>query len=582
MAEEYVDIADHVFFVLTADKATAGELDRLGNIRTAGKPVTVLLNVKEKELDLVLDAPELVFDAKQLAEYKARINEYLERHFDVTAPQTIVYHAHAAFESNRAQSTERQRRLQQASGILDVEKALKYFLSHGALKAKLSAPRDLISSYVISVRQMLQQLATDCEALQNAVTDQESTLNRIFREMNQRALSLLEDLSVPYHTVNDKIPELVDDLIAAGKSARQLNKKWQSLLRSEGVESAAQHFVDSTCALLRAELEEASRIQAFDAHLDTTVEDGIFSKVDAIDDKEGSRRLLRAGVRTAGGLAAGLGAYALYNFWNPSGWLAAVGWLGVTAATYGGEVLTQRATDSWAASSRRDIQNHRSGIIKTLRDELWTHHRTQKQRCQTWLHRSFEQLREDVSVKKRGNYEDCVVLQELAVSVLGRLNKLEHAIQCDYLAHCIELTLGKQKGTKLRVERSVRNLGSGIKAVVSIRNSQHGSVTGLVGADRVQALSTLLEEPVALVTAGRSLAQQVAEALYPAHVLSDWVKVQKKRVVVAVPATERAHAMGQQGKNVRLASELVGSEIFIVRAGPSTAPKAEGGIHVHR
>ena len=77
MAEEFVERADHILFLLTDDKASATELEQFGSIRTQGKSVSVLLNVKaaDEDLDLLVESPEHVFKPAALAEHHQRISD---------------------------------------------------------------------------------------------------------------------------------------------------------------------------------------------------------------------------------------------------------------------------------------------------------------------------------------------------------------------------------------------------------------------------------------------------------------------------------------------------------------------------
>lgn len=57
MAERYIERCDHIFFLLSDDKATSSELDRFGYIQTQGKGITVLLNIKsfDEDIDLLVE-----------------------------------------------------------------------------------------------------------------------------------------------------------------------------------------------------------------------------------------------------------------------------------------------------------------------------------------------------------------------------------------------------------------------------------------------------------------------------------------------------------------------------------------------
>ena len=135
--------SDHLFFLVTDDKVRSGELEAFANIRIMGKGTTVLLNMKQKVrrcFDLLVEAPEFLFDDYKIEEHTQRITEYLGRNHDISKPTILPIHARAAWLATRPEYKSRAESLLEVSRIDSVEQRIREFVETEALGARIKSP----------------------------------------------------------------------------------------------------------------------------------------------------------------------------------------------------------------------------------------------------------------------------------------------------------------------------------------------------------------------------------------------------------------------------------------------------------
>ncbi len=289
MALDFVDQADHILFLLSDDKASSGELDHLGRIRTLGKAVTVLLNVKKKDLDLLIEAPDLVFDAKALKEHSERIAAYLTQHYDIEDARVIPFHAGAAWASTQEEERERMAALRRASRIEDVEARLRGFAAKEARGARLRSPRDLLLSFIVNVKTELRPFAGVFRRWPAEFEGRFKSLDGPLKEIHARGVSRLKSIAAPTAEAASRVPALVDSLIAARKGGKRLASEWKGLLEETGVTTATTRFAEETRKDFEDELREQARVGRFDGALrpDEGADLGdVFSKVERMQEDE--------------------------------------------------------------------------------------------------------------------------------------------------------------------------------------------------------------------------------------------------------------------------------------------------------
>src|SRR5471030_1497644 len=121
----------------------------------------------------------------------------------------------------------------------------------------------------------------------------------------------------------------------------------------------------------------------------------------------------------------------------------------------------------------------------------------------------------------------------------------------------------------IEIKGAARDPGSRAKIAVLVKDTRIDPIGACVGmrGSRVQAVSTELGgERVDIVLWDDNPAQMVINAMAPAEVASIVVDEDKHTMDVAVEASNLAQAIGRNGQNVRLASQLSGWELNVMTA----------------
>jgi N utilization substance protein A len=119
----------------------------------------------------------------------------------------------------------------------------------------------------------------------------------------------------------------------------------------------------------------------------------------------------------------------------------------------------------------------------------------------------------------------------------------------------------------IEIKSAARDPGSRAKIAVKSNDKRIdpvGACVGMRGA-RVQAVSTeLSNERIDIVLYDNNPAQYVINAMAPAEVASIVVDEDTRSMDIAVEADNLAQAIGRNGQNVRLASQLTGWELNVM------------------
>lgn len=581
MAEEFIERADHVFFLLTEDKASASELERFSQIRTQGKGVTVLLNVKrsDEDLDLLASSPELIFQPEQLEGHQRRIAGYLERNLGLEAPEVIPFHARAGWIARRPEvlldAQVDRAQLFRASRLQAVERRLAAFIEQESLPARIRAPHDVLRSHIVTLKDELRPFAGRFRAFGEELAELDRRTARALHRAEGKAKRRITDLRSRYQAASDEIPGLVDELIASSGGGRGLKSRWQAVLDEHRVPESGKDFIEGARADCEAELQEEARVTAFDG---TRIAiDDVAAQVDdyrASEETNAKQKYLRAGARAGGGaLAGGLAAWAVTNWWNPSGWAAAGAALLVGAAGYAGQRLTQVATDEWAATSKRELYGKRSAIIDSLRKKLWANHQSMSHRCTEWLSELLRTYRDASTRTLRSAQNDAKALWHATVEALDGLDEVAADADGLLIERLTAMVIPEVREGHLRVTGVHREPGLFLKLRVQSRSYRAINVLGACigkGGTRVKQLRALLGgEHVAFIDESAPLQQRVIQALNPATISAGNVVVAERSgehvVKIVAAGQELYRVLGPRGVNLRLAEEATGTRISLPR-----------------
>lgn len=582
MAETYIGRADLIFFLISDDKASPEELDRFAGIRTIGKSVVVILNVKEKDVDWLVEHPEAVFVSESIDGHRRRICRYLAEHFDLDAPEILPVHALAAWESTQTRDPSVADRLRERSRIDSIEERLQAFALREALAARIRSPRDCIYSYGESAKDQLRPYAGAFRMLHDAAVRQQASLVESAATIIAAERRRCSDLSTPFEEAQAEVAELVDTLVASRKGGAALNRAWDGFLQKHGLDHVERTFKMTVVARLQAEIASQVADAGFDADQGRVESDiaSLFGAALSHAKNEKAKMWARAGIQAGATAGAGaLAGWAMANFWNPTGWaaLAAAGVLSVAAGLAGGWG-GKAAADAWKESDRKALARERDEIVAALKRSLQLCSGEIESRCLHWL--------DDLPTALRRQFEDGFGFVEDASRTVWRatvrtLHELDSAAaELDYgwLQHCFGIAqLGGVQDARLLNAACAGK--SGVKFLVA---SSAG--TDLADARWAPRLHELVGTRVALIDANAPLESQVAAALAPAKVSPESVHAQRApqtfrsrrgqmnrgprrdppSVHVRMDADEAKAAIGSGGENVRAAQRLLGLKIRIV------------------
>ena len=231
MANDFVSRSDHILFMMSDDKESSSELEHFRHIRTLGKDVTVLLNVKstDENLPLLLEYPEYIFKKNELEGHFRRIHNYLDEHFDMESAHIIPVHARAAWLSvsneELPEEIERPELLHEASKLVDVEEFIKQFIMNRALPARKRAPRDLVHSYIATLKDESGPYAARFRFIAGQMHTMDKNIKRGLKRAQKRVCANDKLVRSRFEKVNADINALVDSVIAEKCDGQDLNKR---------------------------------------------------------------------------------------------------------------------------------------------------------------------------------------------------------------------------------------------------------------------------------------------------------------------------------------------------------------------
>lgn len=580
-ADAFVEQADHIFFLLSDDKASAKELQRFGNIQTQGKSVTVLLNVKaeDDDLDLLLEYPEYIFDEQEIDGHKRRIAGFLSNHFDMPPPPVLPLHARSAWLTRGTETcpvpSDDADLLAERSGITAVEERLYRFVKEEALGARLRAPSDLLHGYIITLKDELRPFAGSFRDMFRQLSLLRAGLKDAVRRAERRAVRSLGNMRVTYDVALAGVDQFVDELLASGARGKDLRRRWSRYLKNKGVTGAPELFTTQAKRAFADEVQEHVRTAAFDTNRKTTADglDALFGGYHQQQGKQQKNKYARAGARAgAGAAAAGLATWAVANWWNPTGWVAGAGAaVAVAGAGAAGERAARSATDSWHESDKRKLYEKKAQIIHKLKSQLKQDHEEAHLSSVEWLDatiRAYNQMADQtIGVIEQSSKS----LWRSNVHMLDRLDALAMDIDCHVLSALLPLTCPEAKDDKITVEAAARLPGDMCKVLVRGNDELGGNVIGCCigrGGSRIKHLSRLLNgERITFVDADAPPDEQVSQALNAPGVKACGVTMLSDadyyRAHLNLAGRAAAIAIGSDGANVRLASALIDFSIDI-------------------
>lgn len=392
IAMSIVDEADIICFVVTNDNQQKEEFEFLQTLKTAGKPLVILLNWKSglngsRLRRFIRDADEILSpkpvanpeskNARDVSGHLRRIRQYAKDYYENNYFDIIPVHLYAAQLARTGEKPEFENELYDASKVEDFLNCIRMgILREGAIHRS----QTLLGSSAGSVETVRDWLAEKATGLHDMSTETKKSQDRLDKIMSKAEAEAKQEMhghikSFFRRLRDQEVPKFAERHY--NTKSEQLNKKWKNWLTGRDLsdelktqlEETFSHFEDK----VKEGLEEVGKDLKMMARL----------KMERLKvDGSGLEFSWRNIVRIGGGLVGLVGAIIAVS--NPVGLVIAV----------------TGAIVSWLASLFQSKETKRRKAVTKLRNTLRKELKSQKSKVLKEQTKEFEkcskQLRQDV------------------------------------------------------------------------------------------------------------------------------------------------------------------------------------------
>lgn len=345
VAESIIDEADLVCFVVTNNNQQASEFEFLKHLRQKGKPLLVLLNVKEDlsnpvRLKRFLAQPDLPFseDKDRLGGHIDRIRRDAAQYYGASDFLIIPVHLLAAQIAQQQPDHEHADALMKASRVRNFLDSVRLSLLDEGL---LRRSQNLLGSTVADIERPCRTLTSRASYYRDFADQMrrraQESAGRLKKAEDDHARKLEHDLRAIFAALQHDIPDFAEDHWDDSESA--LNDAWGEHLQRYGLERKmhfAQEFaVEAFSSDLKDLLEEVNQ--------EIRLQRKFSFAAGALEEQDSSVWLQKT-LQWGSGLASlGIGVLALANIWNPGGWvMAGVAIVGLLASLFESKASKRR------------------------------------------------------------------------------------------------------------------------------------------------------------------------------------------------------------------------------------------------
>lgn len=587
-ADAFMDRSDIVVFVISDDHIEPQLLERLVRILNRRTPLLILLNVKAGRLERLLRSPDRVFRQEEIDGHTRRIRGYLQQamaneevFIDVGSVPVIAYCAEAANAArNDAQlDGDTRQRLFAASRFTEVMNALVTTVLERGLSIRTLAAYE---SFMVNLEQVEDGLRVELARVLSqakAIQHSKGGCADMFCQLLEDGKQAFIDLRTHFYSVDAKIDAFVDRVIDERLSDPK--SEFDHLLDIPTVRARMQgigvQYMETVVDRIN-EFQRQSRLDfslAASLALDSLVIDASVDVdgLDWADIKKWTGKWGKIVGAPAAGLVAGAAAtWAVTNWWNPSGWIAAgVALLATAVGAAGVGAVSQAIQDSGKA----DIERARAQLRAKLRRQC-------EEVCEKHvITPALRWLSKEISVARKTVEDGLVTLEgeiKSFVDAAGCFVKALERTRCnaarDSINAILPFVLSDWALAQLEVVAAARRITYRTKIAVRSKNGRPAA--GLIvgrGGETIRRISGQLSgQSVDIVEVGTEgcEADAVRVALFPAHLRDAQVEIvdpggsASPLAHVYAPSEEEArHAYGKHKWNLRLAEALLNCKIHI-------------------
>lgn len=380
VAESIIDEADLICFVVTNNNQQTSEFEFLKQLRNKGKPLLVLLNVKEDlshpvRLKRFLDKPDQAFsdDKDRLGGHIDRIRRDAAEHYGTSNFPIIPVQLLAAQIAQQQPEHEHAERLMKASRLQHFLDSVRLSLLNEGL---LRRSQNLLGSTVADIERLSRDVKTRSAfyldfSKQIRERAQESA-QRLKKAQEDHARQLEQDLRSVFAALQREVPDFAEDHWDDSES--YLNKAWSDVIRRFGMENKINSAQEKATLAFSDDMKDLLAEVNQEIYLQRKLS---FSseKLEEQDSSVWFQKTLQWG----SGLATlGIGVLALANIWNPGGWvMAGVALIGVIASFFESKASKRRkAVAKISSALESQIEKQEKKVVEAALKHF-------KEQCQT-------------------------------------------------------------------------------------------------------------------------------------------------------------------------------------------------------
>lgn len=399
MAEQYVQGAHMLLYVLSDDAVGAEVVTQFARIHRLGKPLVVLLNLKSMP-DRLLNRPELVFRDTTIAEHIERIRGALTEAGCDAGVEVIPIHAHAAYLSTKPDTPDAIR-LRDLSRICLVERRIERFVREESVGSRLRSPRAPLRDLLDRTSRRLVGIRNE---IASAITQAATLRSQLCNTLPQTAASLRESIDValsPFITLDEGIEDLVNRVFEEGGNGEELARRWKEHVERADLPGIARRFEDEARVRFEQALEAELRTNGMLVHVDhaDTIHGSLVGDAKARHDAWISKRWFKVMAAAPVSLGNALDSPALIAAvaaGGPAAIAAAVAAAAVLAVSTLIQIGINRKIEQRRVSNSTEAAYSQKTVTDELQKRLQRDRETLARAFADWIDCAMESLKCDV------------------------------------------------------------------------------------------------------------------------------------------------------------------------------------------
>lgn len=331
IAKSIIDEADIICYVVTSDSIQETEFDFFDTIKERNKPLYIILNYKsnlsqEIRLKRFINNPEqwyLSEGPQAIQGHIDRIHDRLDGKYNMNNVEIIPIHLLAAQIGVSGQYDDRiSQILIEGSHIMNFIRSIrKEIYNSGCLKKSLS----IIDGTAYQIDTIYKSIVTHTTELKKCNSILAQKHKHICEFFEKEKFRLLLDVRSYYNTSQKSLRNYASSFAQNHYDDKNAGKSWMRDTVVKGIYNALQNNIQLRLQdfsnMAKSEVEELA------SDIDYLFSYSIPTSTNVAG--EGKIRNTRLGVGIAGSIVTVVASFAIYNFWNPAGWIAALASAGI-------------------------------------------------------------------------------------------------------------------------------------------------------------------------------------------------------------------------------------------------------------